>query len=402
MNLNLQTIIRKHYKVGVSNIIDGVVKVTSGKTDSHSKTAVELVLVLDKSGSMSGTRINNAKKSIIHVINNMGPEDIFHLITFNYNAQLIFQNKTRKDNAAMIQMVNNIRSTGGTHLQPGLQRAKQILLKSKSTNKHMFVFTDGEIQDDNFKCFETVHELEYMHGITTSSFGLGTNYNSVVIRSIGQYGKGCYYYIKDANEIASKFENAFNLMSTVIYKNAVLKINGANGSVMKNICDNVTGSIDTVSIGNLFKDDERVFLFEMIVNPKTGLPFINVELTMDGLDGQKYKKTNTFIPIITDDPALLQPIEEVTDRKIIYRVSNEQKKIPDLMNKGFNGKMEGMKIILESLELLDPIHDLYPEASMMFKALLDEKEQMEINHFDVVEKLSAHLASYASQPISTF
>ncbi len=402
MDLNLQTIIRKHYNAGVSNIVDGVVKVSSSKTSATVKTTVEMVLVLDKSGSMSGTRIANAKKSVIHVINNMGPEDIFHLVTFNYGAQLVFQNKTRNDKVTMIQLVNNINASGGTNLHPGLDRAKQILLKSKSNNKHIFVFTDGEIQDDNFKCFETVHELEYINGITTSSFGLGTNYNSVVIRSIGQYGKGCYYYIKNAEEIAKKFENAFNLMSTVIYKNAVLKITGANGSVMKNICDNVSGSIDTVGIGNLFKDDERVFLFEMVVNPKAGLPFINVELTMDGLDGQKYNKNITYTSTITDDPTHLQSIDEVTDRKIIYRVSKEQKKIPDLMNKGFNGKVEGMKIILECLELLEPIHDTYPEAEAMFKNLSNQKEEMEINHFDVVEKLSAHLASYASQPISTF
>ena len=109
----------------------------------------DIVLVIDRSGSMEGTKLENAKSAAIAFVNALldqnHPDTRIAVVSFagDTSQNIGLTNYNGKTN--VINAINAINADGGTHTQAGVQRASNILSGQPIThNKHIVLLSDGE------------------------------------------------------------------------------------------------------------------------------------------------------------------------------------------------------------------------------------------------------------------
>jgi len=206
------------------------------------KPGMEIAVVFDVSYSMIDS-MESAKKGLLYLLKNVGPRDVIHLITFSNRGRIVFHNKTKANNIDELQQsIESLRVMSNTNMMAGVDIAERILLKSENDHKtkHMFIFTDGEI-NAGIKDKDVINkEIQTIRGkqIFVSTFGYGTQYDQDLMQDIASYGEGSFKYIKTSKELESVLGKVFDLQSSISYsaveiylrpfqsKDKVLKVNG--------------------------------------------------------------------------------------------------------------------------------------------------------------------------------
>lgn len=117
------------------------------QSDLQNRTSVDLVCVIDNSGSMSGEKIENVKKALIALLDFMEDNDRLCLILFNSYGQRLTNLKctNKKNKEELIRIINSLRAGGGTNINSGMDIAFRVLKGRKHENpvSSVFLLSDG-------------------------------------------------------------------------------------------------------------------------------------------------------------------------------------------------------------------------------------------------------------------
>ena len=134
---------------GMVNTWDITVRIEGRDTQKVEST--DVVLVIDRSGSMDGSRMTNAKNAAINFINTMIPADTnlrIAIVSFSsqyQGAQLVTVNRNFTRNITQLKSsVNGLNALGGTHTQAGIIQGRSLFNGSTADNKFMVLLSDGE------------------------------------------------------------------------------------------------------------------------------------------------------------------------------------------------------------------------------------------------------------------
>jgi secreted protein with Ig-like and vWFA domain len=128
-----------------------------------------VVFVIDRSGSMTGAKLDTAKKAVMAAVDALGPSDVASLVVFDSEASVVFREQPKSKRAALAKLVDGVRPGGGTNYFPGLKEAFEILTGSKKQRKHVILLSDGEAPSDGLS--ELVAEMAAAK-ITVSAIGV--------------------------------------------------------------------------------------------------------------------------------------------------------------------------------------------------------------------------------------
>ena len=165
----------------------------------------ELIFVIDTSGSMHGTSIDQAKRALTLALDGLKPTDRFNIIQFNSITHSIFPQSVSA-NAARVRIaksyVRSLKANGGTNMRPALEKA----LRAASTETHLrqiIFITDGSVGNERelYKLIE--RDLAQARLFTV---GIGSAPNGWFMRKAAEAGRGTYSYISALHEIDEKME----------------------------------------------------------------------------------------------------------------------------------------------------------------------------------------------------
>ena len=134
---------------GVKKSVPVLVQITTPcKTNQEAKETppIAIACVLDRSGSMSGSKLKFAIRAICKVIKHLGPKDVFHLVAYDDRVTVPIQNGDLTDKAELKKTVRGIRTGGSTNIADALTRAASLLdTADLPTNalKRIYLFSDG-------------------------------------------------------------------------------------------------------------------------------------------------------------------------------------------------------------------------------------------------------------------
>ena len=177
---------------------------------------MDMVIVLDKSGSMQGAKINNARRSIIALLADLSPEDRFSLVTYANGVQQHsgLMPVTPSNRELLETWVRQTRAGGGTNLGAGLRAGINILLSSARQGNigKVILISDGLANqgitdpEDLGQMASVAVEKEF----TISTAGVGTDFNEQLMSAIADQGTGRYYYLENPDAFAAVFHEEFN------------------------------------------------------------------------------------------------------------------------------------------------------------------------------------------------
>ena len=159
-------------------------------SDSIEATPVppfEMTIVLDRSGSMSGSKIANCKNSIKNIIKNLKADDKLNVVIYDDESQILIEKGDSSNKQELLDRVSSIEVGGLTNLYSGLSSGIKVSQNSNNVikNKRIFLFSDGLV-NRGITDHEKIQELVRSSEILTSSFGVGTDYDSVLMENIAK------------------------------------------------------------------------------------------------------------------------------------------------------------------------------------------------------------------------
>jgi Mg-chelatase subunit ChlD len=158
-----------------------------------------LVLLIDRSGSMQGPKLDAAKAAVLAAFDAVGAADRVAVITFDSEAKLHVP--LTSDRKSFKAAVDKIDAGGGTNIYPALKLAFDTLKPQKLAHRHVILFTDGEAPTDGIP--ELVSDMR-ASGITLSAVGVqGADRNLLVM--IADAGNGRVYMIDDIAALPKVF-----------------------------------------------------------------------------------------------------------------------------------------------------------------------------------------------------
>ena len=158
--------------------------------DEEERQSVALAMVIDRSGSMSGEKIETCKSAATATIELLGKQDYVTVIAFDSAARVVVPMTKRGDNAGINSQIATIDAGGGTNIYPGMTGAQNALAGVKAKVKHMIVLTDGITDGSGYEALSAQLKAQ---GITVSTVGVGSDADMALLQRMAAAGGGqCY------------------------------------------------------------------------------------------------------------------------------------------------------------------------------------------------------------------
>ncbi|KAK2993118.1 hypothetical protein RJ640_021790, partial [Escallonia rubra] len=255
------------------------------------RAPVDLVTVLDISGSMAGTKLALLKRAMGFVIQNLGPSDRLAVIAFSSTARRLFPLRRMTDAGRQqaLQAVNSLVANGGTNIAEGLRKGAKVMEDRREKNPVASIILLSDGQDtytvsgsggsQHLPNYQSLLPLS-IHGngrsgfkIPVHAFGFGMDHDASSMHSISEISGGTFSFIETEGVIQDAFAQCIGGLLSVVVKELQVIIKGVDqglrlgslkaGSYPNRVMpDGQTGIID---IGDLYADEERDFLVSMNV-----------------------------------------------------------------------------------------------------------------------------------------
>ncbi|MCX7594845.1 MAG: VWA domain-containing protein [Fischerella sp.] len=236
---------------------------------------LNLCLILDHSGSMSGRPLETVKKAANQIVDGLKEGDRLSVVVFDHRAKVLVPNQTIEDRERIKQQINRLAADGGTAIDEGLRLGIEELAKGKKeTISQAFLLTDGENEHgDNKRCLKFA-QLAAGYNLTLNTLGFGDNWNQDVLEKIADAGGGTLSYIQKPEQAVDEFSRLFNRIQAVGLTNAYLLFSlmpKVRFAELKPVAQVSPDTIElpvqqeadgryAVRLGDLMKDTERVVL----------------------------------------------------------------------------------------------------------------------------------------------
>nr|DAD28024.1 TPA_asm: hypothetical protein HUJ06_029492 [Nelumbo nucifera] len=271
-----------------------------------SRAPVDLVTVLDVSGSMAGTKLALLKRAMGFVIQNLGPSDRLSVIAFSSTARRLFPLRRMSDigRQQALQAVNSLTSNGGTNIAEGLRKGAKVMEDRRERNAvgSIILLSDGQDTYTVNGPGGTHHRADYQSLLPVSirgggstgcqipvhAFGFGADHDAASMHSISESSGGTFSFIEAEGVIQDAFAQCIGGLLSVVVQELRVRIDCVHpgirigslksGSYPSRVMNDAqTGSIN---VGDLYADEERDFLVSVNV-PANGshneTPLVKVE-----------------------------------------------------------------------------------------------------------------------------
>ena len=161
-----------------------------------------LLLVVDRSGSMEGDKLAQAKAAAWAAVKVLSPSDYIGIIAFDGKPNWLVEPILARDRYAIRRKISTLGSGGGTDIMGALREACAALAPIRATLKHVVILSDG--QSDN-RGFEELMGAAKKNRITVSSVGIGEKGGQKFMQEIANYGGGRFYYVTDPSMLPRIF-----------------------------------------------------------------------------------------------------------------------------------------------------------------------------------------------------
>ncbi len=187
----------------------------------------EIIFVLDRSGSMCGTPIEQARRALKNCLRTLRPGDNFSVITFDHEIECLSERSLEfnDENLKLAdKFINNINPRGGTEILSALKYAFQVPALKGHLRQIVFL-TDGAVWNEE----ESLQEINKSLGdCRIFSFGIGPAVNRYFLKKIAELGRGTCQFITTPEEIKESVDNFAIQMSSPIISDISLIWEGAN------------------------------------------------------------------------------------------------------------------------------------------------------------------------------
>ncbi len=182
--------------------IEEILPVKMIPPDIEERAARALALVIDRSGSMKGHKVEICKSAAIATLDLLKSRDYITVVCFDSSARSVVPPTRITSPGSIKAQISTINAGGGTNIHPGMATAWQGIRGVSAKIKHMIVLTDGQTRGGNYQALASSINAD---GITISTIAVGQGADRGLLRRIAGAGGGKFYQTVDPSNIPRIF-----------------------------------------------------------------------------------------------------------------------------------------------------------------------------------------------------
>ncbi len=235
---------------------------------------LNLCLVIDRSGSMAGAKLQQTMASAKFVVERLAPTDILSVVQFDERVKVVIPPGPVTDRVHLCRRLDGIHDGGQTNLSGGWLRGAACVREKKSPEyvSRVLLLTDGQANHgivDSAILIKHAAELTE-EGIGTTTLGYGDDFNEDLLTSLADAGRGNAYHVETADQSPTIFARELDGLLAIAAQNVRLTITPSGLVRRVDLCSAVEhhqdGKTLTVTMGDLVSADTRPLLVTFRTN----------------------------------------------------------------------------------------------------------------------------------------
>jgi len=184
------------------SVIEEILPVRSDFEKEKEKPSLAMVLVIDKSGSMGGDKIELAKEAAKNAVELLGTNDQIGVVAFDGESYWICDMHPCRDKGYILERIASIEAGGGTDMHPAMEEAFAALQGAAAKLKHVIILTDGISAPGDFEGLASEMASNRM---TLSTVAVGEGADEELLEELAKIGRGRYYLSTDPSSVPQIF-----------------------------------------------------------------------------------------------------------------------------------------------------------------------------------------------------
>jgi Ca-activated chloride channel family protein len=260
-------------------IVRALLKISGTAPQHANRPPIGLSFVIDRSGSMSGDRIEAARVAAARAIERLHPDDVVSVIAFDDVIETVASPERRARHHNLVHTLLQLDTRGSTNLSGGwlrgrehMQHAQGMIGSLPGSSRRILLLTDGHANmgiTDPSTLVELARTARRM-GITTSTVGVGDGYDDTLLRAMADAGGGNAWYIERPDQsddvLAEELGNLLSVSAQGLTVKLVLD-EAVTMVVMHSDWPTTTPATGTFhfDLGDLYAAEPKPLLLELFV-----------------------------------------------------------------------------------------------------------------------------------------
>jgi len=226
--------------------------------------------VLDVSGSMRGQKIESAKEAVRQAVRRLHDGDVFSLVTFASEVQTVLEpaQVDGRLRGKVESILHEVNAGGQTALCGGLEAGIEAARKKRQETDLVLLLSDGQAnvgETDLEKVGERAFEAR-QGGVTTSTLGVGSDYNEALMVEIATQGGGRFYHVLHAHQIGPYVAGELGEVSALAARDVALHLTLPTGSGLQPFSSAYAVSAQSVvSLGDIPVDTQLEVVLRLLL-----------------------------------------------------------------------------------------------------------------------------------------
>lgn len=278
-----------------------LVEVYPPQQKKDARLPLNLCLVIDRSTSMQGERLERVKTAVELILDQLGPDDVISVVSFSDRAQVILPAAIVQNKRPLLAKIQSMIASGGTEIYQGLS-AGITEMRAVSLDNHtnnLILLTDGHTYGDAELCLQLAQQTA-KEGIGITAFGIGHEWNDQFLDRLVSASGGQSGYIDKPQQIIDFLQKRINGLGNIYARNVKLLVDFPQtihlryGFKLAPYAQPLSIHVREIQLGDIEGRKPLSFLLEMSIDPQPMETRIKVpiQLTAD-IPGQK-SGTATF------------------------------------------------------------------------------------------------------------
>ncbi|MEO7413457.1 MAG: VWA domain-containing protein [Opitutaceae bacterium] len=238
---------------------------------SGRRPPVNLALVIDRSGSMGGDKIVNAREAALEAVRRLAPDDIVSLIAYDTRAETLVHAQRVGDGRRLEDAIRRIEIAGSTALHEGVTRAAEEVRRHLEDERYVnriILLSDGlaNVGPSSPEALARLGSSLVREGISVTTIGLGLGFNEDLMTRLAQCSDGNTYFVENSADLSRIFAAELGDVLNVVARRVAVDISFPKGVRPLGFVGRegtISGQKAALSFNQLYGGQEKFALVEV-------------------------------------------------------------------------------------------------------------------------------------------
>ncbi len=238
------------------------------------RSPVNLALVIDKSGSMSGEKIARAREAALEAVRRLSPDDLVSLVVYDNGVRVLVPSRRVGNGEQLAAAIEGIDANGGTNLHGGVVAGADELRKNieGAFTHRVLLLSDGlaNVGPQTPEALGSLGARLVREGVSVTTIGLGLDFNEDLMTRLARRSDGNTYFVADGRDLPRIFNEELGDVLGIVARRVVIELDFPEGARPVRIVGRegrVENDRVVVELNQLYGGQEKFALVEVEVEP---------------------------------------------------------------------------------------------------------------------------------------